>query len=235
MEGIVVFTGQPVKRDEMLKRLYPCYPGYRENVSLSVNLTSGSILKWYRDEVSSQSGRSSSGGSFDEILGGIDVNGPGDLLLIPHFAGTCNPRFNPDARGLVYGLSLHSSMGDMVQGILEGLCYELRLHIQGLGEAGIHIGKLKAVGGGSQSPSWLQLKANITGLEVIGSDAHEASSMGAAGLCGSALGLLNSPFAVGQAAGVHECVYMPKADAGEAFEEKYARYVELVARLYGEN
>lgn len=232
MEGVIVLLQRPGTSGEMLKRLYPCYPGYREFISLSLNLTSGSIVKWYRDEISNLSAGNGEEIGFDELLRDVDEKKPGDLIVIPHFAGTCNPKHDPDARGFVYGLSLHSNMQDLIQGIIEGLCYELKVHIQGFKDAGISIERLKTVGGGSQSSKWLQLKANITGLEIISSDAHEASSMGAAGLCGSALGILDSPFAISHAMGVKEKRYTPLPGATERFNEKFAQYQGLIGRLH---
>ena len=232
MECLIVIMQKAGINEEMLKRLYPCYPGYREYISLSVNLTSGSIVKWYRDAISIPSAGNDGSAGFDELLQEVDENNPGDLVLVPHFAGTCNPVLNPDARGFVYGLSLHSSRQDLIQGIIEGLCLELKLHIEGFRDAGIDIKKLITVGGGSQSSKWLQLKANVTGLEIVASDAHEASSMGAAGLCGSALGILESPFHIGQVMGVSEKRYTPLSAATKRFNEKYGRYRELASRLH---
>ena len=233
MECVIVIMQKAGINEEMLKRLYPCYPGYRKYISLSVNLTSGSIVKWYRDEISSPSAGNEGDVGFEELLQHIDENNPGDLVLVPHFAGICNPVFNPDARGLVYGLSLHSGRQDLIQAIIEGLCFELKLQIEGFSDAGIDIKKLITVGGGSQSSKWLQLKANVTGLEVVASDAHEASSMGSAGLCGSALGILESPFQIGQAMGVSEKRYTPLSAATKRFNEKYRRYRGLALRLHG--
>jgi sugar (pentulose or hexulose) kinase len=168
-----------------------------------------------------------------ELLRVIDETKPGDLFLIPHFSGICNPVFNPDARGFLYGLSLHTTVQDLIQGIIEGLCYELKVYIQGFNDAGISIKGLKTVGGGSQSDTWLQLKANITGLEIIGSDAHEASAMGAAALCGAALGIIDNPYRVHSFMGVKEKRYTPSPQAVERFEEKFVRYQELSNALHG--
>jgi xylulokinase len=167
MEGVIVLLQKPKVNREMLKRLYPCYPGYREYISLSVNLTSGSVVKWYRDVISYKTMGNGEEKSFEELLQSIDEKEPGNLFLIPHFSGTCNPVFDPGARGFFYGLSLHTTMQDLIQGIIEGLCYELKMHIQGFNDAGISIEGLKTVGGGSQSSKWLQLKANITGLDSL--------------------------------------------------------------------
>jgi xylulokinase len=227
MEAVIVLLKKPELTREMLKRRYPCYPGFKEYLSLSLNLTSGSIVKWYRDLVTSHSGNNGDGSDYGSLLQEIDDSSPGDLFLIPHFSGSCNPTFNPDARGLLYGLSLTTTKRDLTQSIIEGLCYELKAHVLGFEEAGISIDRLKTVGGGSQSKKWLQLKSNITGLEIIGSDIPEASALGAAALCATALGVIENPYRISASVGAGETRYTPSPQAAGRFEEKFSRYLAL--------
>ena len=65
--------------------------------------------------------------------------------------GSGNPDFNPGAKGIVYGLTLDSTREDLIQAVIEGLCYELRLHSDAFAKAGISIQTLRAVGGGRAS------------------------------------------------------------------------------------
>ncbi len=227
MEGIIVLMKEPNTSGEMLQKLYPCYPGYREYISLSLNLTSGSILKWYRDLLSNFSMHEYKTTGYVELLQGLDDKTPGSLLFIPHFSGTCNPFFNPDARGLLYGLSLDTTMHDLTQGIIEGLCYELKMHLQGFEDAGIPIRRLKTVGGGAQSSKWLQLKANVTGLEIVNMDITEASAIGAAALCGTAVGVVDNPYEVIDRRGTREIRYTPSTEATKRFGERFLRYQAL--------
>jgi len=164
---------------------------------------------------------------YGELLKDIDSGEPGELLFAPHFSGVCNPVFNPDARGFLHGLSLHTSPRDFTQGIVEGLCYDLKSHIRGFRDAGFPIERLKVVGGGSQSDSWLQLKANITGLEIARSDLHEASAIGAAALCAKAVGVIDDPYTAQGFMGLKETRFVPAPAAARRFEKKFTRYLEL--------
>jgi xylulokinase len=227
VEGIIVLSKKPRINREMFKNLYPCYPGYREYLSLSLNLTSGSILKWYRDLFSSFHVHHDQVNDYRALLSSIDDKHPGELLLIPHFSGTCNPTFDPDARGSLYGLSLNTTLNDLIQGIVEGLCFEMKAHIEGFTDAGVSIDRLKIVGGGSQSIKWLQLKANITGLEVISSDLPQASAVGAAALSGTAVGITDNPYGVAGYIKAKERRYTPSEEAAERFKEKFSQYQML--------
>jgi xylulokinase len=216
----------------MLRHLYPCYPAWNEYLSLSLNLTSGSVLEWYRNLFFSDlRGAREDGNVYGELLKGIDSARPGELLLVPHFLGVCNPVFNPDAKGFLYGLTLNTSTRDLAQGILEGLCYDLKSHIHGFREAGIPIERLKVVGGGARSDAWLQLKANITGLEMARSDIHEASAMGAAALCGKAIGLIDDPYKVSGLMGLKETRFFPEPEAARRFEGRFSEYLSLRERI----
>jgi len=226
MEAVIVLTKKPNLERAMLDNLYPCYPAWKEYISLSLSLTSGSVLDWYRNLFPGSSGVRESE-IYRELLKDVDSGKPGDLLLVPHFSGVCNPVFNPDAKGCLYGLSLNTSPGDLAQGILEGLCYDLNSHVRGFRAAGIPIEKLKIVGGGSQSDAWLQLKANITGLEVTRSDVHDASAMGAAALCGTAVGLIDDPYKASGLMGLKETRFLPEPGAAPRFEKKFLRYLSL--------
>jgi xylulokinase len=231
MEAVIVLTRKPNLEKAALHNLYPCYPAWKEYISLSLSLTSGSVLDWYRDLFPGLHRDGENGDVYRELLKDVDSGTPGELLFIPHFSGVCNPVFNPDARGFLYGLSLNTSARDLAQGILEGLCYDLKSHIQGFREAGIPIERLKTVGGGAHSDAWLQLKANTTGLEIIRSDIHEASAMGAAALCGKAVGIVDNPYKASGLMRLKETRFVPAAEAAQRFEERFLRDRELREKI----
>jgi xylulokinase len=227
MEAVIVLTKKPNLEKAMLNNLYPCYPAWNEYISLSLNLTSGSVLDWYRNLFPGSRAKGENGGVYRELLKDVDSGSPGELLLVPHFSGACNPVFNPDARGFLYGLTLNTAPRDLAQGILEGLCYDLKSHVRGFRQAGIPIEKMKIVGGGAQSDAWLQLKANITGLEMSRSDIHDASAMGAAAFCGKAVGLIADPYKASGLMGLKETRFFPDPGAAQRFEAKFLRYLAL--------
>ena len=153
IEGIVAAMPEPSTGRTMLKNLFSCYPAYDGYVTFSVNLTAGGIVRWYRDILARDIydkdvalGRN----FYRRMLDGIDIEHPGPLLVLPHFSGSGNPWFNPDAKGVLYGLTLGSTKADISRAIIEGLGYELRLHADAYGKAGIHIKTLRAVGGGAR-------------------------------------------------------------------------------------
>ncbi len=86
---------------------------------------------------------------------------------------------------------------------------------------------MKTVGGGAQSSKWLQLKANVTGLEIVNMDITEASAIGAAALCGTAVGVVDNPYEVIDRRGTREIRYTPSTEATKRFGERFLRYQAL--------
>ena len=230
IEGIVPVLEKINTGSTMLENQYPCYPGFNSYVSFSVNLTAGCILKWFRDEFSkdiTQKARKENRDVYDFMLSSLCENKPGDILFIPNFAGSSNPDFNTEAKGLFYGLSLDSKRNDLIQGLVEGLCLEVRAHIEGFEKAGIKIEALRVVGGGSKSSGWLQLKSNITGKKITSSDISEASAFGAALLAGTAVGAIKEPAAIVKEKAHLEQQYYPTAGVVENFDKKFKEYLSL--------
>jgi xylulokinase len=61
--------------------------------------------------------------------------GPTGLCITPHLIGSCNPEFNPRARGLISGLHAGTDRSQIYKGILEGLACELSIVTEALAEA----------------------------------------------------------------------------------------------------
>ncbi len=234
IEGIVAAMAEPNTSRVMLDNLFSCYPAYDGYVTFSVNLTAGCIVRWFRDvlargeyDESVAQGRS----FYQQMLDSIDIERPGQLLLLPHFSGSGNPWFNPDSKGVLYGLTLDSSKEDIARAIIEGLCYELKLHADAYQKAGIGLKTLRAVGGGARIDRQLALKANITGLKVIKGNVLESSALGAAAYAGVAMGVLTHPSEAFNAAMRHESVFEPNPEAYANFKKTYVQYQKLACMI----
>lgn len=117
-------------------------------------------------------------------------SGSGGLYFLPHLRGSGTPNRDPNSVGMFFGLSDASERSHIARAALEGVCYEIALNFQHLKRlAGIELSRLRVVGGGSRSPFWNQLKADITGLPVEVPKVNEATACGAALLAGLGVGV----------------------------------------------
>ena len=229
IEGLVAALSEPNTGDVMRESCLPCYPGADAYVTFSVNLTAGCVVRWFRDMIAPDwyAEDAGKGRFYQRMFAELDPGVPGPLLLIPHFSGSGNPFFDPEARGVICGLTLDSRREDIARAVAEGLYFELRLHLEAFEQAGIRFSRMRTVGGGAGTDGQLQLKANITGLPVIRGAVDEASAFGAALYAACGAGEIRDPAEVTSRRTGEEKVFYPERQAHEAFEERYRSYRDL--------
>lgn len=193
VECVTAALDEPVLTEPMRHWNYCCYPHVVPDmyVTLGYNYTSGGLLRWYRDNFAQYDmARARQEGSdvYDLILADLPEE-PTGLLVLPYLASSGTPYLDPLASGAILGLTLADDRKRVVKGLLEGTCYELALNLLRMNEGGVRIDRLRATGGGSKSPLWLQIKADITGRPVITLNVTESGCLAAAMLGGVAAGV----------------------------------------------
>lgn len=202
-------------------------------LSMTLNHSGGLLLRWFRDTLCQEElGQAGALGldSYDLILAGAGPQ-PSGLLVLPHFAGSGTPTFDTQSKGAIVGLTFAATKSDLAKAILEGLCYELRLNLDLLSKGGVGIEELRAIGGGARSAVWLQLKADITGIEVAQPRLTEAASWGAALLAGEGVGIFPSAARQAAASVILEGRYTPDPQRAARYNELYDQYSQLYVRL----
>jgi len=112
---------------------------------------------------------------------------PTGILYFPYLSGKGSAAGDGAA---FLGLSAAHTRADLVRAVLEGTAYEIeRLRRAAEAANGTPIEKLVAVGGGTRLSSWLQIKADVSGVPVEVLPQREATLLGAAMLAGRATGL----------------------------------------------
>lgn len=147
--------------------------------------TTGAIYRWFRDNFAELDKKHAEEMGIDvyEFLNKEVENaepGARGLLLIPHFAGAGAPYWNPDAKGLLYGLTLAHDRRDIIRSIIEGVCFEIRKTLEVFSELGLDISELRIAGGGAKATVWNQIQADIYGLSIAKTALEETTALGAA-------------------------------------------------------
>ena len=136
--------------------------------------TSGAITGWLKDLFGDT--------DFAALVKLAEQSGPGanGLLMLPYFAGERTPIMDPQARGLVAGLTLSHTRGDLYRAALETIGFGVRHNVEVIEAAGGDVRRIVAVGGGTQGKLWTQIVSDITGRpQVIPSQTIGASYGGA--------------------------------------------------------
>jgi xylulokinase len=195
-------------------------------VSFYYNLTGGALLKWFRDTfcASENAAAQASGQNmYDQLLAEMPPE-PTDLLVLPHFAPTGPPYYDDNPNGLIAGLTLATSRGEFLKGLLEGVTYYFRAGLVHLAEAGITIQECRVSGGAARSDAWLQIMADILGRPLSRPTITEAGALGAAILAGVGGGVFSSAEQAVSSLVKVERVFEPDPRRQSLYDERFARY-----------
>ena len=132
---LLAFMNQS-KRDPKRRVLCSCHTVPGKYVYEASIFTTGSILRWFRDNFSSAEKSLAPNLNLDcyDLLGmQAESISPGSegVMVLPHFTGAGAPHWDPNAKGLIFGLSLGHSRNHIIRAIMEATCYEIRTKATG--------------------------------------------------------------------------------------------------------
>ena len=187
------------------------------------------MVKWFRDTFA-QAERRQAKTSGQDVYTQLTAEMPAQLsslLALPHWGPTGPPDFIADSCGVLLGLKLETTRGDILKGLIEATTFYLRECLESLPATGITIEDFRAVGGGSKSEAWLQIVADVMGRPVVRPQINEAGALGAAIIAGAGCGVFPS-----LAAGVETMVklertFEPDGRRQAQYDERFAQYRQL--------
>jgi FGGY-family pentulose kinase len=149
-----------------------------------------------------------------------------NLHVMPDFHGNRSPRADPDARGMISGLTLSATADDLALlylATLQAIAYGTRHIIETLNLSGYEIDTILACGGGTRNPVFLREHADATGCTIILPREPEAVLLGSA-MLGAVAGGLHPNISAAMAAMSHAGeVIAPNPGAVRAYHDaKYA-------------
>jgi len=188
--------------------------------------TSGSLTTWFRDQF-----MPAPSGEVDpfEVLAQRAATSPAGsngLVLLPYFEGERTPLHDPKATGLWCGLSLKHTQGDLYRSILEGVAFGIRHNLEVMGQEGVQPNRVLAVGGGTKNPLWLQIVADVCGIELHVPEQQIGASYGDAFLAATGIGLYKGLSDIKDWVRVKYTVSQ-QADPGGAYEFNYQVFRDL--------
>jgi len=154
--------------------------------------------------------------------------GSGGVVVLPYWSGVMPPYWDPNARGVVAGLSSSHNRGHVYRALLEGVALEQALLTGRIAAAtGEPIDHYVAIGGGALSDLWCRIVADASGRAVLRSTTVEASSLGAGMVAAKGAGWFGT---IAEAA---RAMAGPAVASFEPDPVRQARYAELLA-VYAE-
>ena len=142
---------------------------------MSVMLSAAGSLRWFRNALVP-------GMEYAELVAfAADVPAGSDgLLFLPYLTGERSPHPDPQARGAFVGLTLTHDRRHLTRAVLEGVAFGLRDGLDLMIEAGMPPpAQIRVSGGGTVSPLWRQILADVLGAEIATVNTSEGAAFGA--------------------------------------------------------
>ena len=154
----------------------------------------GGVMRWFEKEFadyerSQQDRREASLVQLNELAESIAPGSEG-LVFLPYMSGERSPIWDPEAKGVFYGLDFAKTKGHMVTS-LYGRRGTIRCshNLEVAEAAGANAEVLRAMGGSANSLLWTQIKSDITGKPIVVPASDTATTLGAAILAGVGVGI----------------------------------------------
>lgn len=153
--------------------------------------------------------------------------GHNHVYFLPYLMGERSPINDTSARGTFIGMTMDTSRADMLQALLEGVAFAIRDSFEVARSLGIAIPRSMICGGGSKSPLWRQMIADILGIPLDTPVTEQGPGYGGAMLAMVACGVFES---VQQAAEklVHvKDTVQPDPERVALYEERYQQFRQI--------
>ncbi len=182
-ENLLISTDEFPTAAMLLKGLsVTAHPGKSKHAVWAICPTGTAVLNWARNLMNI---------TIEDLNVRLEKSGPepSPVLAVPYLSGAFiyweNGR---NLRGSLFGLTLATSQIDIVKAFMESISYDHVNTLSLLRSEGVKVDYVRAMGGGSRSLWWTQLKSDMLGIpiEVIGQP--EPGTRGAALLAGLAIG-----------------------------------------------
>ena len=194
---------------------------------MGVMLSAAGSYRWFRDTLAP-------GEDFGELAdkAGEVSSGAEGLFFLPYLTGERTPHPDPLAKGAFVGLTVRHTHDHLTRAVLEGVAFGLRDSFELMKQAGLAaIDHVRISGGGTKSPVWRQIIADVLGVELVTVNTAEGSAFGTGLLAAVGAGAFASVQEACSAVISITGSTLPGANQAH-YEEIYPTYRALYPALY---
>lgn len=170
--------------------------------------------------------------SVETLLSLAETAPPGanGVMWLPYLsdAGERAPFFDPDASGLLYGLTHHHTPADIARGLLESLSFIIKESLIASGAAPT---RLTLSGGGARSALWCQIIADVTGVSTTRTQDSQVGAKGAHVYASVATGQFDTFAAAVEALVFPGDTFTPHTEHRNLHDERFALFHDLRAAV----
>jgi glycerol kinase len=186
--SLMTLTSSPARSAHGLSATIAWWAGAKAQFALEGNITvTGGAIQWVGELL--QLGRPSE----DAAELASEATSSEGVYLVPAFAGLGAPHWDPEARGLLCGLTRGATAKHIARAAVESIAYQVRDVFEAMALDTAHpLPELLADGGASRNDDLMQFQADILDRPVRRNLSADLSAAGAAWLAGLAVGLWRS-------------------------------------------
>lgn len=151
------------------------------------------------------------------------------VVALDYWQGNRTPYVDPYARGAIWGLSLSHGPHHVFRALIESVCYGTESIIRTMRAAGNAVNDVVACGGALNSPLWVQIHADVSGVPIRTTRSTDVAVLGAAVLAATGSGLYGSIVEAAAAMVAPGAVVEPRPGMTDA----YRPWVDLYLEAYG--
>ena len=142
----------------------------------------GALVQWIRDNL----GLIQTSSEIETLARTVEDNG--GVYFVPAFSGLYAPYWNPNARGLIMGLTRYARKGHLARAVLEATAFQTREVLEAMEkDSGITLDVLRTDGGMVENELLMQFQADILNRNVVRPVIKETTSLGVAYAAGLAV------------------------------------------------
>jgi gluconokinase len=146
------------------------------------------------------------------------------LLFLPYLYGERAPVWDEKASGAFFGIKSFHTNAHFLRAAVEGICFALKNILEIIEASAGSITQLNVSGGFVNSPTWMQILADVSGKKICLVQTEDASSIGAALLSMKAIKLIHDYASLNP--GI-DTVIFPNEQNHVAYEKNYSVYKKL--------
>ena len=151
--------------------------------------------------------------------------------FLPYLMGERTPHNDVCARGSFVGMSMSTTRADLTRAVLEGVAFAIRDSVEIARGLGVDVAASTVCGGGAKSPLWLQMLANVLGIELRLPTTEQGPGYGGALLAAVAAGVYPSVADACDAVVSVRATVEPDPAAVAAYDARYQAWHEMYPAL----
>lgn len=153
--------------------------------------------------------------------------GRSHVFYLPYLMGERSPINDTNARAVFLGMTMDTTRADMTQAMLEGVAFALRDSVEIARSLGLDISRSTLCGGGSRSPLWRTILANVLGIPLDLPATEQGPGYGAALLALVACGRYRNVAEVSRAMLHIQATVQPDPELTALYDARYAEFKQI--------